>query len=415
MKNIDQVTGRRRGSALVIVLIATLTLGMLGTAFMAMTQSASSEERSLRRQMVAGYVNEAALREAAALIAAGGRPGFEAADHPRELDGVRYTVTDLWGEDDPALDSNLVQLRSTTAFSGREYSMELVLRRGVLRLPSWDAGVLGLNKVTLDSNAYADSFDASVSDYASQITGSFGSQTIAGADAVVQSNGPIVLSSNSTIQGDGTPGAYSTVTTRGTAVVSGSTAPLVDAVALPLIATPSYPGLPGVDVATGNTTIPSGNYSFAHLHATGDGVVTVVGPANVVLGDFLMDSSSELVLDTSGGPVNFYVEGRFEISSNNNVGATTGLPTDTAFHVTGSGDPVVINSNVEFTGTIFAPDRVVHLDSNTQVFGAVAGMEVEINSNASVHYDVSLQSATTIPAGPGARALTWRRVARNAP
>jgi predicted acyltransferase (DUF342 family) len=76
---------------------------------------------------------------------------------------------------------------------------------------------------------------------------------------------------------------------------------------------------------------------------------------------------------------------------------------------------VVINSNVEFTGTIFAPDRVVHLDSNTQVYGAVAGMEVEINSNASVHYDLSLQSSTTVAASPGARALTWRRMARNAP
>ena len=80
--------------------------------------------------------------------------------------------------------------------------------------------------------------------------------------------------------------------------------------------------------------------------------------------------------------------------------------------VTGNGSTagfVQLNSNSKLYGTIDAPLSAVALNSNAKLFGAALVQQLQLSSNAVVHYDEALQTS----AGSGnatVQVKSWREL-----
>ena len=56
----------------------------------------------------------------------------------------------------------------------------------------------------------------------------------------------------------------------------------------------------------GSSTIPAGNYYFQNMNVGGNAVITIQGPANIVVDDLRFDSNVDIEIDATNGPVNIF-------------------------------------------------------------------------------------------------------------
>ena len=63
---------------------------------------------------------------------------------------------------------------------------------------------------------------------------------------------------------------------------------------------------------------------------------------------------------------------------------------------------VVLDSNVDFYGAIYAPGAAVEINSHARIYGGVSGKAVFVDSNAKIHYDEDLADVST-DSSPGSR------------
>ena len=89
-----------------------------------------------------------------------------------------------------------------------------------------------------------------------------------------------------------------------------------------------------------------------------------------------------------------YVTGDFSVSSSSIVNDSR-EPGDLIVLVSGNGS-VIINSNVEFYGVIYAPDTDVLVDSSVTFYGVVFADSVTINSSVDFHLDEALEEVALL-------------------
>ncbi len=385
---------------------------MLGlvSAFLMTTTSGFAEQRASRQQLRSFYVADGGLREAAAIYTAGGRAALEQVDYPRTLEGTSYTVAATWGTDTAALADDLVRLTCTADVGGDTTRLEVILRSGTPPVDIWRSGFFAEDSMEILSNALFDSYDSSAGTYASQVSGSFHGVPYAATNAPVSSNGGIRLDSNASIWGNGAPGPSSSTSISGGSRVSGSTTPLTDPVSLPSVTVPSIRSSGSINMSSGRRTLSAGNHGLSQLNMDSVGVLTVEGPATLVVGDFFIDSNSELRIDSTHGPVELYVTGDFEMKSNVIVGDISGTPGNFSVFIDGRGSDALIDSNVQFTGTIHAPERSMSVLGNSIIWGALAVKDLFVDSNSLLHYDESLLGSSGGGGGGTPTLVCWRRL-----
>lgn len=129
--------------------------------------------------------------------------------------------------------------------------------------------------------------------------------------------------------------------------------------------------------------------------------INLSGSENMTLasGDYIVQSISisgnaQLHIDSSGGPVNVYVNG-----AGSSAGITIGgngvsnLSRPTAFRIWYPGSGIVqIGGNGLFSGTLYAPNAPVKFNGNGAIYGGVVGSTLQIIGNPQLHYDNALQT-----------------------
>jgi hypothetical protein len=177
------------------------------------------------------------------------------------------------------------------------------------------------------------------------------------------------------------------------------------------------------DYATGQgttTTILSGDHEFDLFTVNKNAVLTVVGPATIVVQDFELESNSQMWIDSSAGPVEIYVWDDFVLNSNTILSPINSLPADLGVNL--NSDNIVnptqnvqlaevnFKSNSMLYGRLFAPNAQVDIDSNFELFGSVVGKQVHLDSSSRVHFDEALLSANLQGGQPTWKAVCWRKV-----
>jgi len=254
----------------------------------------------------------------------------------------------------------------------------------------------------MDSNARTDSYNSGVADYAA-VNGS-GSNAYANTEGDVGSNQSISMDSNIGVHGDANPGPGGSVT-GDLGNISGNTTPMPSTVELPAIVLPFAPSVANLTVA-GAMTLASGNYAYATLQVNSSKTLTINGPATIVCDNFKLKSGSELIVNATNGPVEFFVVNDFVLNSNTRIKSNDLEPLDIAINLMSDNildpgvdvdfdeDLVDFDSGSMMYGTIYAPSAAITIDSNFELFGSLIARRVDLDSNCRIHFDEALAEAS---------------------
>jgi hypothetical protein len=400
----------RRGTALMTMVLCVVGMAALSMALMAVSLGDSKEQRGEKEEIHASYICQAGLSQAMYQLQRGQTGTVGSQQNPVAWAGSQYWVEAF------NLSPSIIRLRANGIENGMGAAQELVVR--AVPTTIWQYGAFGREYLHMDANARVDSYNSSLGTYASQAVNGSGNDQHALMNGDIGSNGSITLDVNGHVWGDAIAGPSHTTTVLGNAVVTGTTLPATSQVQLPAINVPAYPSL-GARTITTNTTLVSGNYNWTNLTINSSKTLTINGPANVVVSNLELRSSSNLIVDTTNGLVTFYVIDNFVMNSNAQFRAANYVPADLRINLLSDNvinpevnvqlDQVVLNSNTQIHGTVLAPNARVIIDSNFQIFGALMARSLDLHSNAFFHFDEALMNATANGV-PTYETLAWREM-----
>lgn len=390
-------TGTRRGSALVMSLVAVATVVALAASFSQFASSVANRQAQAVNRKRAFYMAEAGMAEAFAGLSCG-RSGIVASPEAPALLGSGV----FWVEA-TELEDGLVRLDSTGMVGTGRAELSLVARRGEEGVAA--LGVFSEGALALSPGSVIDAYDSTKGTYASQADKS---------GAVLGSNGNIsitgVAGTPSTIKGDVTPGPDATLTTTGNVNITGSTAKALGATELPEVEVPEF-ALEGAQIHASPypLVIPAGASGFEALIVQSGAQVLVQGPAQVVIGSLALQSGAELSFDTSAGPVELFVTDALDLASGSLMTTSSSKPEHVTIQVpNATGAPLVLRSSGPFHGVIFAPEAAVTVGPAFELFGALVADALSFEGPAKLHFDLHLAQLAAESALP--TKVSWRLV-----
>ena len=146
---------------------------------------------------------------------------------------------------------------------------------------------------------------------------------------------------------------------------------------------------PNTDSTQQSVPVPDGLVNMGTLFINSNESVTLP-EGDYLFEDVFLNSNATLLTE---GLVRIWFTGRLEIGSNAHANALSGNPSDLWFFGgCGAGD-VMINessSGINLIGVVHAPELPALIMSNSHVYGAIVGSDIEVRPNANVHYDEAL-------------------------
>lgn len=416
-----KIRNSKGGNALVVVVLMTAGMAGMGLAMASSLSSGNKQERGYREETTSMLAAEAGVAEAVYELRFGqagaqltdggnGEVWLGSEDQPRGIGDAAYWVqlTDAGG--------GQFAVRSTGQDREASTRIELLLQQSAGSFFQWAA--FGDERLSMDSNAFVDSYNSSLGTYASQEVNGAGSNAWASDDGNIGSNADIQMDGNTLVYGNAQPGPGSSVSLTGTAYVDGATTAASDLVDMPPIVRPSFGSAGDVDTGgNASVTLVSGEYEYDSYLVGTNATVMVEGPATLVFQSLELRSGSEFLVDATNGPVEIFVVGDYVMNSNTLMSSLTSTPADLSLNLESDNvidpnqevdlDQVDFESNAELFGTIYAPNAAVEINSNFELFGSLVARRVHLDSNARVHFDEAL-----LTGGDGASAsfttICWR-------
>jgi len=382
MTSVRSRNHRRRGSALIPVLILMAGLVALTTAFLNQSSAVKGEVASYVDDQRADLMAEAGLSEALMALRAGASGAVGTADQPAQLgEGI------LWVECEDLGDDRLRLVAHAAAGSGRHSKALVVHREGGGLGQLFRATLNSKDTLTMNEGVMVDSYDSRLGDYASQATNTTNGHTHAGTNGDVLSNVGITMNTDATVLGDATPGPGQSVIMAPTSYVDGSTAPAPTPFEFPPLEVPSY-GSSGALSVTTTYDLPAGDWEFDDLAIAKDAVLTIHGPANVVVPSFTGGKNAKLLIDAVQGPVTIYCES-YVHTSGFATSAVEGSAAAVAFLITGPND-IVFPAGALVQGAYYAEQSNIVFANQCEAFGSFVANRVEMSSSMKFHYDEAL-------------------------
>jgi hypothetical protein len=400
----------KRGSVMVTMAVCVAGLAGLATAMVAISLRDAGEQGGAKASIQADYLCQAGLTQAMFQLQTGASPALGSEQSPLEWGGGRFYVTTQ------DMGNGLSRLTATGLGDSAGARQELVVRA----VPNtiWRFGAFGKEFLHMDSNARVDSYNSTSGSYAAQATNGSGSLQYARTNGDVGSNGNVGLDQNAKVWGDAVAGMNHTTTVLGNAIVWGSTANATEDIEFPAIQVPTYTNYGSLTVNSA-TTLPSSNRTYGTLRVGSNKTLTITGPANIVASNLVLNSGSKIIVDDTNGPVTFHVIDNFIMNSNSQIWPTSNKPISIALNllsdnvinpeVTVQLDTVDFDSNSKIWGVVYAPNARVVLDSNFELFGSLMARSIDIDSNATFHFDEALIDATASGV-PTFETVCWREV-----
>ncbi len=403
----------RTGSALLYALVIAVALGGLCVALLSVNLGTQRRRVHDQDSQRAFYAAEAGVSDAfmqlseGLMVVTNGVPGWVGTP----VAPVQLGPSSYWVEVNK-LDTRSYSLASTGIDGPKQERMELLLSEKPTGFFQFAA--FGADGVVLDSNAFIDSFDSALGSYDSQVNGG---NDFAKENGSVGSNDDILLKANTEVHGDVSPGPGHVVDDSAPNVyISGSTDPLEEEFEFPPITVPPVASS-GSMVGTSNVVLGPGTIHYDSILMKGGSKLTIMGPAQLVAGDFVLKSNAELVFDASAGPIELYALDDFLLESNSRVKTLSDSALDVTLYLDGNNttskppDLLELGSNSEFVGAIYAPNAWFKLGSNFSIYGSIMCGVLDLSSFGTIHFDEAL-----LYDGPGStdelEPVLWRPLPR---
>jgi hypothetical protein len=298
--------------------------------------------------------------------------------------------------------SEHVRLVCTAELDGTVARHELLLRGQRISPYRWAA--FADEALSLGEDVVIDSYDPDSGTYTEQATHSNSGVTFANSAGHVGSNAGVLIEDDAQVYGDARPGPGESTTIIDHAYVSGTTAPCPYPTPLSEVQVPSLLTLPALLVPT-LTVLPvlPGNWSFAGLSVGFRGTLSITGPATVVFGSLQMADNSQIVVDSTFGPVEIYVRGDFVLSRTVQIASNSKDPGDLAIYLAGDNvsdttitfdfDGTLSNSDSKIFASVYAPSASLDIRKNFQLFGSLAARRLRLDEHVRIHYDERMEDA----------------------
>jgi len=395
---------RERGSVLVTVIIFVVVLAGLGSSMLRVDLSISNSRRAETAAQMAYFAAEAGIDEAFVLLRSRlvdpeeGETvtvGDEAA--PRVLAGSRY-----WAQV-TRLDAWRYQVIATGTCQGERKRQECVLTTAPNGFFQYAA--YGRDGLQVGAGSATDSYDPT--------RGPFASQTARG-NGDVGSAGNLTLGANSTIHGDATTVEGGSIIEGADVVITGDRESLEEGMTFPPIEPPAVSSSGSVAFAE-DATLGPGLLGFDEVLAEDGAILTIEGPAQIVMSDFVLESGSTLAIDSTNGAVEIYSSGDWDVSSDSTIRTTSESARDFQLFLSGNTDSgtdpatVRLNANSVLHGAIYAPAASVTVPPGFELFGSLIAGDLVLGEGAHFHFDESLLYDTEEDVLP-LETLLWRPV-----
>ncbi len=388
----------RRGGALVLSLLAVVTVVVLSASFSQFTSAVANRQAQAVHRKRAFYMAEAGLTEAFSGLSCGKSGNVGSEEKPAAFgDGL------FWVEA-TEIEPDVIRLESTGMVGTGSVELALVAERGTKSVAS--LGVFSSGLVRLNAGSLADAYDSSLGSYASQTDKS---GAVLGSNAAIQLVGTALKPT--TVKGDVTPGKQFSVQSLGTVKVTGASTPaLAETTELPEVEVPELAlGPAQVHASPYPLVIPAGSTGFQSLTVQGGSQVILQGPAKVVIGSLTLAASAELAFDTTQGAVELYVTDALELATGSLVTTSSKKPERVTIQVGGEmAQAAHLRSTGAFYGVVYSPESPVVLGSSFELFGALATKGLTLEGSAKLHFDKHLAALavdSTLPV-----MLSWRLV-----
>lgn len=344
----------RRGTALPMVIVVLVILGVISVAALRTTDDARHAAHGVRENTRAFYAAEAGIEALAAswasqqydtLLAAPG-DSLDLGWQTIPQNGANYhAVIHRVDDGTEQVFSVVVEGRSA---SGRGGSQDLAVQ--IAKFPLFPQGVIGRNSVSTSGNGHI-----------------FGS---------VGTNGNVTLSGSSQIFGDASAGG--TVNNPGN--VTGTVTQGAPPISIPDVACPAGPYGPAPTGSGVNFNSGNGNIGL-----TGSGNKTFV-TGTYYYHDVIKDGDGELVVPV-GNVVEIYIDGmiHFDGGGFNNAGGDPGNLR--LYGCDNNTSNWVMNGNSSSWLSIYAPSVVLDLEGNGDRHGQFIAGEISRANDGSIYYD----------------------------
>lgn len=394
-RNGERRDAGRRGSALVLSLIAVATVVVLSASFSQFASAVADRQAQAIDKKQAFYLAEAGLTEAFAGFTCGKSGAVGGPEAPALLgDGL------FWVEATELM-PGIFRLDSTGMIGTGRARLSLVAQRGIDGVAA--LGVFSAGEVLLKAGSVIDAYDSTLGEYSGQADKS---------GAALGSNGTITVVGTelkpTTIQGDVTPGSDATVQVLGSVTISGSSSPALTSTELPEIVVPPVTmGAAQTHASPYPLIVPPGKVGYEALTVAAGAEVVIHGPAQVVLGSLTLAETAQLTFDTSQGPVRLYVQESVDLATGSVMTTSSTNPAEVMFQVPAATEqPVALRSSGPFHGVIYAPETTLLFGAGFESFGAVVAQAMTFEGAARLHFDRNLAALAAEDVLPVM--LSWR-------
>lgn len=285
------------------------------------------------------------------------------------------------------------------------------VRAGLLRGEKsfFTMGVFGKDSVVLNSNAVVDSYNSTFGPYG-------GTNISQGGNVGTNSTSEswpyaVTMNANAQIYGDliiGPGGdTNNAVQENANVTLTGNKQTLDEQKTFPDVYGPTglvYRGSLTLNANSNASITESGQYDNISLNS--NSYITVSGGdiQLYITGSLSLNSNTRIDV-AADSSLELYVDNQMNFNSNAQINNLSNDPTTCILYGTSNYTGYLnFNSNTAFYGVVYAPEANIQMNSNSGIYGSVAGKTVSICSNGQVHYDEALGESS---AGPSTGDFTY--------
>ena len=280
-----------------------------------------------------------------------------------------------YGDIDATLNKFNSIATSEGSYPNRTVATELSKRKVQLTtLSVFNYAIFARDDIFITNNTEIDSYDSEAGPYGGSNANENGDVGTNGT-----SSGVINLANGVTIKGHASTGPGGTIANANGSTITQGTSATNDLV-LPVIPVPadltSLASSGTLNVLNSDThALSNQDYRFSNIWVANGSTLTIDGDVRLYVTNsnaVRIDNNSDIVIN-EGATLTIYTEGSFSVTNNSQINNTKASPTAkdlTIYSSHSGGSGVNLWNNIDFYGTVYAPNTTVFVSNNGETFGS---------------------------------------------
>lgn len=379
------IKAKRKGSALVLAILAMLILFIMGGSMLTLGYLSrvfyTRNSDDIRARCAADAAMAKAFYEMNQKLLAGDFSSLPYASSV-SLEGCsaayNYQVT--------SISSRMYAIQATGVSNGRQRTVQATL----VKNNPFEFAVFAQDNLSLKNSGKIDWYNNEIGDAPLKV----------GTNSTQE--GAVDLKNFSEINGDvvvGVDGNPTTVISKsGDAIISGDTYAQTETSTLPSVTVPAYlSSLSAGETISDNTVIgSSGKYTSIDLGNSK--TITIRGPVELYITEGMtLGNSAEVKIDSAvpNSSLTLYLAGNLEAKNSSVFNNETQIPSKFKLYCLDSCTSLDFKNGSDIYGVIYAPKADIVYHNSADIYGSVIGKSLEIKSTATINYDASLRDGMT--------------------